>query len=386
MAHDRVVERQTWGGGLPDGVCLHLQPNVSFEVEGELIVALHTPCAVYPFEGDDAILLGRCLPAFDGSRSLIAVAKTSGVAIDGVRAIALSLYSAGLLAEDSSVAVDPLLFYEHARAAALLCSEAATTEPAIAQTASSEAKFWLVLGTLIEHWHYVKTAPARLAIAARQAECVRARQLWMQLAAEEAAWSQGLESGLCQVLTVRQLACVQPLPGTAELCGQMYRTAWESQLGYAACVAAAFPVEESSAGLLTYYRYLSYLDTVPEGVIGPFVRYAEAGAEHARRDPLRVIFADRPPLQRDERRAVLRHLADHVRALARHHRNVLEFYGRRSRLHLSPEGENSWRSMLAHLLYGEIKELWTILQSYRPRLDHLSSRAYRSRGKTTPSP
>jgi hypothetical protein len=386
MAHDCVIEMQTWDRGLPDGVCLYLQPNVSFEVEGELIVALHTPCAVYPFEGDEAILLGRCLPAFDGSRSLIEVAETSGVAIDGVRTIALSLYSAGLLAEDSSVAVDPLLFYEHARAAVLLYSEAATTGPAIAQTASTEATFWLVLGVLIEHWHYVKTAPARLAIAAQQAECVRARQLWLRLAAEEAAWSQELELGLCQVVAARQLAYVQPLPGTAELCGQMYRTAWKSQLGYAACVAAAFSVEESSAGLLTYYRDLSRLDAVPESVIGPFVRYAEAGVERARRDPLRVIFADRPPLQRDERRAALRHLADHVRALARHHRNVLEFYRRSPRLNRSPEGKNPWRSMFAHLLHGEIKELWTILQSYRPGLDHSSSRAFGSRGQTTPSP
>ena len=101
----------------------------------------------------------------------------------------------------------------------------------------------LVLGPLVELWHYVRTAPARLTTAARRAKNATARDLWLHLATDEEAWAGELKAGLEAAVGEAELASAQPLPGTFVVCGQMRRAAEArdaaDQLGYAACVGAA---------------------------------------------------------------------------------------------------------------------------------------------------
>lgn len=361
-------------GGLPDGVVLRLQPGVSFQLHGGQLVSLCSTETIYAFEDDDAAVLARCLPVLDGSRSLAEASAEVGLPTDAVRVGALALYSAGLLAEDSDVAIDPLVFYDHARAAALLWSETALPAPRLGAGGREEIGVWLTRGPLIEHWQYVRTAPARLSLAARLADLGSARGIWLELAAEEEAWAQELETGLRQALGAGVLARARPLPGTAALCDQMEAAAREHQLGYAACLAAGFASEESSAGLLTHYRQLDGLGVVPVAVVGPFLRYAERTAERARSDPLRIIFAAQPPLLLAERRTVLGHLADHVEALGAYHRDVLALLATHDPLKLSPPAVSAGLARTSRGLLRKVKDLWTALRTYQRGSSHSSRR------------
>jgi hypothetical protein len=360
--------------GLPDGTILRLQPGLAFRLQPDHSIALRGEGAVYDFEGDGAAILARCLPALDGSRSLTSISVETGVPIDMVRAAALALYSSGLVAEDSADAIDPLLFYEHARAAALFWSQTLLMAPTEGPGGPGEIHAWLALGQLVEHWQYVRTARARLLLAARLADLESVRELWLDLAKQEDAWAADLESGLRSVLGARELAHARALPCTEALCNQMEAVAREHQLGYAVCVAAGFAPEESAAGLLTHYQELDGLGVVPATVLRPFLRYAERAAELGHSDPIRILFSAQPPLPRAERRTVLNYLAKHVEVLGRYHRDVVDFYTTHERLNFVSTRRAVGSDLTARRPLRKVTDLWNVLRAYPRGSSHLSSR------------
>jgi len=322
---------------------LYLQRGVTVGVDG----GLETAGSTYVFEGQDALVVRSCVGLMDEAKSLAVVAQESDVSLDVLRPVALELYRNGLLAEDGDAAIDPVLFYDHVRTAALVWRESTTNA---LPNASEGSVGWLALGSLLEHWQYVKTAPARLRLAARAARLAEAKALWARIAVQEEGWSYQLAGGLRRAMSDADLARARPLVATTELCRDMARSAaarrMADQLGYAARIGAGFAAEEADAGLRAYYEQLRQLHVLPDAVLEPFLRYADAVLAHAASDPIRSLFAGQRPLERDQRRVVIGHVAQHVRTLAACQRATFAFYASTT----GPNLGTSDRRPLARLL------------------------------------
>src|SRR5207244_2634433 len=139
--------------------------------------------------------------------------------------------------------------------------------PKLIESGRAGAK--LVLGILIEEWHYVASNPLHVSTAVLHAATARTRQLWAEFAAEEYAHGAWLEEGLSQVVSREDLRRCRPLPATAALCGQLRWAANASELGYAACLALCEQSNESqgAAFQIDYYASLKRLAVLPDAVL-----------------------------------------------------------------------------------------------------------------------
>jgi hypothetical protein len=325
---------------LPAGIRPFIQQGVRVAWADDTIT-LGTHLAVCPISGDEARQLGRVLPLFDGTRTLADLARASGLDLEEVRALVEPLYCEAFLGERTDEAVPALLFYEHARNCGPLWQSLSTWQDPLPEAITSRrADAKLILGLLIEEWHYVASNPIHASAAVLTAKSPRTRLLWAQFAAEEYPHGTWLEEGLTQVLAREELYTCRPLPGTAGLCGQLRWTAHASELGYAACLAQCEQSNASQGAAFqsNYYVSLKGLGVLPDEVFEPYERHALTDVQAGHLEFTRVPFEERGVVTLAERLEALGHVWDHVRAYELFYRNIYEFYGNPDtpRLHTLP--------------------------------------------------
>jgi hypothetical protein len=325
---------------LPAEIRPFIQQGVQVAWEDDTIT-LGTHLAICPISGDHARQLGRLLPLFDGTRTLIDLARVSGLDLEEVRALVEPLYCEAFLGERTDEAVPALLFYEHSRNCGPLWQSLSTWQDLLPEAiASRHADAKLILGLLIEEWHYVASNPIHASAAVLNAKSPRTRFLWAQFAAEEYPHGTWLEEGLTRMLSREELYACRPLPGTAALCGQLRWTAHASELGYAACLAQCEQSNASRGAAFqsNYYASLKGLAVLPEEVFEPYERHALTDVQAGHLEFTRVPFEERGVITLAERLDVLGHVWDHVRAYELFYRNIYEFYGSPDtpRLHTLP--------------------------------------------------
>lgn len=270
------------------------------------------------------------LPFLDGTKTLVEIARASELELEEVCAMAEPLYCGALLGERTDEPVPAPLFYEHARHCGPLWQALGTWRdplPELIEGGLADEK--LVLGILIEQWHYVASNPLHASTAVLNAGTHRTRQLWAEFAAEEYPHGDWLEEGLAQVLSRDELRLCRALPGTAALCGQLRWAAQASELGYAACLALCEQSKEwqHAASQTDYYASLKRLAVLPDEVFEPYERHALTDLEANHLEFTQVPFQERGVLGLAERLEVLGHVWDHVRAYELFYRNIHEFYG-----------------------------------------------------------
>jgi hypothetical protein len=275
----------------------------------------------------------------DGGTSLVAVARASGLDLEEVRAVVEPLYAEGLLGERTDVPLPAPVFFDHARNSGLLWQEADNRFMGAVAEGTASAK--LVLGMLIEEWHYIRSNPSHASAAVLHARTPRTEQLWAQFAAEEYPHGGWLREGLARVLSEDELGRCRPLPGTVALCCQMRHVARASELGYAACLALGeqSAAAEGEGDQVDYYRALMRPGLLPEGVFEPFLRHALTDVRADHLEFTRVPFEEHAPLKLAERKRILGHVWDHVRAYELFHAHTFAFYSdpQAPRIHASPD-------------------------------------------------
>ena len=324
---------------LPATLRPFLQQGVRAARLGESLV-LATDLSMYQFDGADAAHLGRILPLLDGARTLEDIALDSGFDLEMIRSMVEPLYCEALLAERTDVSLPALLVYEHARNCGLLWHALSSwRDPLPKLIATGRIDAALVLGLLIEEWHYVSSNPIHASTAVLKARAPRLRRLWAEFAAEEYEHGAWLESGLARVLTAEQLRWCRPLPGTAALCNQMRAVAESNQLGYAACLALCEQSNDSASADLQseYYASLKALHVLADEVFEPYERHTLTDIQAGHLAFTRIPFEQHGALTLVERLDLLGHVWDHVRAYEYFYRNIYEFYGSAgARLYAAP--------------------------------------------------
>jgi len=303
-----------------------------------LVVTTHL--STYWFDAPDAEYLARVLPLLDGNRTLEHIALASGLDLEAIRAIVEPLYCEALLGERTDVPIPSLLVYDHARNCGPLWHALSTwRDPLPELITSGRADAGLVLGLLIEEWHYVASNPVHASTAVLSARSPRLRHLWAEFAAEDYQHGDWLESGLACALPPHELRWCRPLPGTAALCNQMRAVAEANQLGYAACLALCKQSNDSVGAEFQseYYARLKALKVLPDEVVEPYQRHTLTDIQAGHLEFTRIPFEEHDALTLDERLDLLGHVWDHVRAYEHFYRNIYEFYGRAGvRVHAVP--------------------------------------------------
>jgi hypothetical protein len=303
---------------------------------------LRTAEARYPFRGDAAQVVGRVVGAMDGVRRADELSRAAGYELEEVLSLAEQLFREGLVGDRSQAAVPAEIFYDHARHSGVLWRSLANHHRRLLDAIfDGKATPKLVLGALIEEWHYVRRNPDHASSAVLNARNRRTQQLWAEFAADEYPHGSWMEEGLASVLTRDELRRCHPLPGTVALCAQVARAAQTSELGYAACMALCehAPGELASDTQVRYYRAMMTTKPWPESVFEPYLRHAETDAQAGHLDFTRVPYLEHPPLDGEERAGVLGHVWDHVGAYDLYYRNIWDFYAEPDgpALHLVPD-------------------------------------------------
>jgi len=164
-----------------------------------------------------------------------------------VRAVALKLYEQAALLHAGDHDLPALAFYEHLRSLVHLADRARGKSRLLEHYAQKTASRRLILGYLIETYHFAAAAASHLALAIATAPSLRLQTVFSEHLSEEYWHHAWLERGLHAAgLRHEDIERSVPCPGTLALIHHLRWLATSDSLSYAVCLGVA----ESEPSLL----------------------------------------------------------------------------------------------------------------------------------------
>jgi pyrroloquinoline quinone (PQQ) biosynthesis protein C len=188
----------------------------------------------------------------------------------------------------------------------------------------------LLLGALVETFHFVSSAASHLSAILSHATNDNLRMMWSEYLGGEFWHGLWLRQGLRAAgLSDEELDSADPLPGTLGVINCLRWAAQTDPLAYSACLAAGEQEggPKSIERVSRYYDKLVSFGVLPEEVIRPFRMHAleDCGADH--HSYALEAFAIAPPLTRQQQDQVRRAVLQFQRSVGEQLIQIIRYYG-----------------------------------------------------------
>lgn len=301
---------------------------------GDEIVVVADDTA-YSFRSTSAELLTKVLPHLDGASTVDDIANLAQVPWEEVSASLTPLMVDNWLIDDTAIrrADDTHEFFEVYRALCEFWKKDIFTHPFWQVLGSGKASRELVLGWLIEFYHYVDAANEHMPVSAANCRDDDTIQLWLaQHYTEEYDHNQIFLKGLVGAgLDPDQVRSSMPLASTRAVINYITEVASSDTIGYAA-MHGIFQTPGSSDSWAKIERFYDFLLSHYEfgaSVLKAFRDHAALDAELGHDDLVFSRICTRVGRFSDER---VERILQCTRGLVEHFElffdGILEFYGR----------------------------------------------------------
>lgn len=203
----------------------------------------------------------------DGSRDLQAIAASLDWPVHRVSTLATALYERGLVEDAALCDVDAFLAQEHLVAWGRTLRARMSAE---VDLLGPQPHRRLLLGSLVETYHYVSSASLHIGAAVAHAPSKRTRDGLSKLFTDEWKHGRDLRNGLLAAgLGHDLLEASEPLPGTRAVIHYLYTLAGTDLLSYGIC-AAINESPRSDTAIKAQWDALAGLGLLPSEAIAPF--------------------------------------------------------------------------------------------------------------------
>lgn len=310
---------------LPTSVRPTLQKAVQVERSGETIRVL---ARAHAFEagGESAAILADMIGAMDGQKSISELAEAMGLEVDSATQFVQTLYCKGLVVDRARTTVPAKLFYHHARGIARAWMPDGKCIRAILEGPPNKR---LVIGFLLEEWHFIRINQDHLGAAVIHAGCDESQLLWSRFLAEEYEHGNWLAESVRQILTPDEMARSMPLPTTEAFSNLMRWLSRKTELGYALALAMleTDEAELTEANLpVPRYQKIAELGLLPKEVFEMYIRHGQTDQEAEHVGLTETPFDRHPPLTREQQEQLLRYVWTITRAVGAYEEGILNYY------------------------------------------------------------
>jgi pyrroloquinoline quinone (PQQ) biosynthesis protein C len=216
----------------------------------------------YSFRDRSAVVLSQVWPYLDGKREMAAISLDCGIPWDEISAVLAPLTQDGWAIDDRAVyeAEAAEQFFEAYRDLCEFWKKDIFTRPFWTELASGQAPRNVVLGWLIEFYHYIEAANEHMPASVAQCRTDETIQLWLaRHYAEEYDHSQMFLDGLVEAgLDRDRLRDALPLASTRALINYIKEVASSDTVAYAA-MHGIFQAPGSTESWRAVERFFEFL-------------------------------------------------------------------------------------------------------------------------------
>jgi hypothetical protein len=307
----------------------HFRRGVELEREDERVSQITAEGAAVPFEDGDGTDIASVARTADGTRTIAEIAAASGLATERAQAVLSRLYELGVVDVGDAELVAPLAFHRHIEQLGLRVDRRVRRESGLLPRLSEGPGRRLVLGYLVDKFHFVDSAASHLGAAVHHAPTDRTRMMLTEYLADEYWHGKWLRSGLRAAgLSDDEIERSAPLPATVGLINLLRWTAATDVLSYAACLAVwEHGGPERAAGLRSMWDRLLEHKLLPREALMPFRGHALADSELGHGSLWAEPFVDASPLGGPQRQVITRTVLSLLHAMAESHTAIVRYYG-----------------------------------------------------------
>jgi len=293
------------------------------------ITAIDAVWRVCSFEEDDAQTLGALWPLIDGTRTVADLMRCCHW--DGVRTREMlqSLYEHGLVVNASGTPVPPLAFHDHAISIGKMWVSLLTEKTGLSQAlASAQMTQRLLLGWLLDRYHYVAGTASHVSCAIANAPNQRLELMLSEHLSEEYWHAMWLASGLRAAgLSDRDIKASLPLPATLGAINFLRWIASTNILGYFLTlgVRESHAAESQGQEREIWQRWESS-HLLPQEALAPYRDHKLLDMEHDHGSISAEVFVDLAPVVETQQQALLCVLTHFARLTAEASAAVLRYY------------------------------------------------------------
>lgn len=300
------------------------EPNVAVDLAGDAVDRIDVGWCEFRFTGRTALRTARILELCDGETTIEEIARRLAAPEATVGATVTALYTRGILRDTRRAQVPAGLFAEHAVARGRTLRTAMSSEVELLG-APPHRRF--LLGTLVETYHFVASAPVHLGAAVAHVADAQVREALVRLFNDEADHGRMLRAGLVAAgLTEETIECSAPLPATRSVINFLRTLAATDLLSYAVC-AAVNESPKTDTAIKKGWDELIALDLLPAEALLPFRGHELEDEESGHTAIAQAVFAERATLSAAEQRRICADLESFIAVQHGCYREMKEFYG-----------------------------------------------------------
>jgi pyrroloquinoline quinone (PQQ) biosynthesis protein C len=335
---NRPIER-SWTPRVPDASVDPIDPSTRLAVckhvrlteKEQRISRIDLGGRVLALDAESGERATRLLRHADGSRTLAEIAQALDWPLDEAIDAAQDLYLLAVLKNVGDTPVPALTFSTHldnyVKAVQVRMSESI---PSLLEALEKKPSRRLLLGALVENYHYVAAAASHISPAIAKATDENLQMMFSEYLSGEFWHGRWLKQGLLAAgLTDGQIDGSDPLPSTLATVNCMRWFASTDLLAYSACLAAGELEGGAKAAERTskYFDALVKLGLVAAEVVEPFRQHAleDCSADHHSYASEAFVLA--PPLTRAQQDAIRRAVLQYQRAVGEQQLQIVQFYG-----------------------------------------------------------
>lgn len=275
--------------------------------------------------------VSRMLRFLDGKRTLELVADACEWPLDETLEAAQQLYLNAVVRSVGDALVPALTFAVHLdNYVKCVQVRMASDVPSLLAALEEKPSRRLLVGALIENYHYVISAATHISPAISRAPNVNLQMMLSEYLSGEYWHGLWLRQGLVAAgVKEEDLERSDPLPGTLAIVNCMRWASSTDLLAYSACLAAGELEggEKSTARTKRYFDALLRMGLVTEPVIAPFRDHALEDCSGDHHSYASEAFAISPPLTRAQQDSIRRTVLSYQRSVGEQQRQILRFYG-----------------------------------------------------------
>ena len=305
-----------------------LNGAVQFTSNGDAISEIDLVYQIAYIDTDDGVRLARLLPFIDGTLPLRGLAARSGLPVETVAEIVQTLYELGAVSSADPQSIDALSFYRHtAQIGQMEASKLHQT--GLLRALSSGPSRRLLIGYLVEGYHFVEAAASHVAPAIVSASSRRLRMMASEYLSNEYTHGAHMRAGLeLAGVPASDLERARPLPSTLAIINSLRWTARTDPLEYWACLSLSETEgEEVAERARARWADIAAYNLVPAEVFQSYVDHDVLDSDEGHGALCAEPFAEAPPLTPGQQERIQDTVIAYASTWLLNADEILSFYG-----------------------------------------------------------
>jgi hypothetical protein len=308
-----------------------LAPHVRVERKLGVVTRVDLGWRVEAFERERGERAAAILRRADGKRTLGDLTVGSGWSLDDTNAAAQDLYHLAVV-HDAGDALAPALSFQRyiVNLGRRRMHQLRSPVGLMSYLCSGKASRRLLIGWLVESYHFVSAAASHMSPAIVVAPSERLQMLFSEYLSEEFSHGRWVRGGLREAgLTDAELDGSSPLPATLGSINLLRWTAQTNLFAYAACIGITEASGEDEGvvrGWRRTWNRLAALGLVPRKALAPFRDHLFEDLKSGHSSLCAEVFAEGAALTKPQQGAIYDAVLGFVHSRVEADRAILRFY------------------------------------------------------------